>query len=64
MQGTHDASGMAFPPLDIVWKELEGGDLNMMDNSLALVLSNILKRNSTVLLNVSHQLVSMPTFSK
>ena len=35
---------MTIPAIEIVIKELENGDLNMMDNSLALILSKIVKK--------------------
>ena len=44
MQATHGTSGMTIPALEMVMKELQNGDLNMMDNSLASILSNILKK--------------------
>ena len=44
MQATHGTSGMVIPAIEIVMEELENGDLNMMDNSLASALNDILKK--------------------
>ena len=49
MQATHGTSGMTIPALEMVTKERQNGDLNMMDNSLASILDKILTKGIRVL---------------